>query len=296
MSHLYYFYPGLIILGLSTSFTDIKSKLIYNKQLFFGLIYGLVAYIYLYLTNSIRFPLALLFMNMLISFCMAYLLYYKSIWAAGDAKLFIVISFLNPSLKYDYLFQCPVFAIFANVNMLAFIYIVITEFRKILNTGFNDNASFLKKESKKFATSLLFVFSITWLVWHVFSKMHIANPIVKTALLFGSYFIASFIFSKFKTKKIITAFVIIIGFALRVYLQPYMFLSFGFMAKYIATSIKYTLLFLILDFLVSSLSKNEDGSKSADRISFAPFIFIGAILTESPLISWAIELLSKVTR
>lgn len=107
-----------IILCIISSFTDIKSKKIYNKILVIFVCLSSIIYIIFY--NEIEYNFLLQFVNVLVSILISFLFYYYNIWAAGDAKLFIILSFIIPRSIYE----ANILNLFPSVILLVIIFIV----------------------------------------------------------------------------------------------------------------------------------------------------------------------------
>ncbi len=96
----------LILIGITTSYTDIKYGKIKNIHILLGFLYVLLLYLFLafysyfviYQPINLKY-LAELVVNGLIALVIGYLLWYFNFWAAGDAKLFSIYSLLIP-LEY----------------------------------------------------------------------------------------------------------------------------------------------------------------------------------------------------
>lgn len=106
----------LLIIGIISSYDDIKYGKIRNKYLKFALIYVLFLYLFLNLysilihKNNSQYFINLFF-NGLISLVLGYLLWYFDWWSAGDAKLFFIYSLLIPLEYYKTLYWGPFFSL-----------------------------------------------------------------------------------------------------------------------------------------------------------------------------------------
>ncbi|MBL7130741.1 MAG: hypothetical protein ISS45_04990, partial [Candidatus Omnitrophica bacterium] len=138
------FIPAVFFIGIVTSYQDIKFGKIKHKWIGMGLIYFILGYLLLYLLSALRIVdyrginysyIQELFINGLISIVIAYLFWKLGIWAAGDAKLFIVYALLIPLDYYSksYLPYFPSFALLLNIFIPLFLFILIAAFLKLLN-------------------------------------------------------------------------------------------------------------------------------------------------------------------
>ena len=102
------FLVPLLVIGGITSYSDIKYGKIKNIHLFWGFLYTLFLYFFLILYShfiihqfsNLKY-LAELLLNGSIAFIIGYLLWRFNLWAAGDAKLFLIYSLLIPLEFYS---------------------------------------------------------------------------------------------------------------------------------------------------------------------------------------------------
>jgi len=135
----YLFLVPIFIIGLITSFEDFKYGKIRNKWIKIGFLWGLAIfglYIfwnffflflqYLEIAPSsvflLRFSyLGKVLLNTSIALLVGFLMWYWNTWSAGDAKLFVLFSFLLPLRFYSntYLSYFPSFALLINIFVIA---------------------------------------------------------------------------------------------------------------------------------------------------------------------------------
>lgn len=130
------FIPAIFLIGIVTSCQDIRSGKIRHKWIIAGLALSLSGYLLLYLLSILKvidqrainyvYIRDLLF-NWFISVCVAYFLWKLRIWAAGDAKLFIVYALLIPLDYYsrNYISYFPSFVLLLNIFVPLFGVILI---------------------------------------------------------------------------------------------------------------------------------------------------------------------------
>ena len=102
------FLVPLLVIGGITSYSDIKYGKIKNIHLFCGFLYILFLYsflaVYSYFVlnqiDNLKYLVELL-LNSSIALLVGYLLWRFNLWAAGDAKLFLVYSLLIPLEFYS---------------------------------------------------------------------------------------------------------------------------------------------------------------------------------------------------
>jgi len=90
----------LFIIGGICSWTDFKTTKIPNRYLLIAFCTGAIFHILLMLVGGLAYyPFWLI--NMLIADVLAFLMYIAKIWAAGDAKLFMVLYYLTPPVLFE---------------------------------------------------------------------------------------------------------------------------------------------------------------------------------------------------
>lgn len=138
----YVFLPVLFLVGIVTSYQDIKYGKIKNKWIVAGLVWGLgiysASYLWIFIgDHSIFLPKASNYIsylylnyaliNALISLAIGYGSWYFDMWSAGDAKLFFIFSLLLPLTYYSrtYLAFYPSFALLLNIFIPVLIYLLL---------------------------------------------------------------------------------------------------------------------------------------------------------------------------
>jgi len=87
----------ITLLGLVTTYTDLKRRIIENRVILIGLVAAPLLHLYQLVQNpTLLSVIPYMIYNLLFSVFAGVLLWYIYIWPAGDAKLFIVFSFLIP--------------------------------------------------------------------------------------------------------------------------------------------------------------------------------------------------------
>ena len=291
MPYLILFYPIIIILGIITSYTDIKFRKIKNRHLFLCGLFGLIIYIYL-ITNHQILLNAKLLLNPIFGLAIGYLLYFTHTWGAGDAKLYFVYSLLMPTEKYSQIIPFPSILLFINIFLLSTIAILILSLKHIIeNKNFILNKVFSLNALYKLVYSFLIVFTIGWPI-SILSNL--LKPYLTTLsmvlILYFSYLFIYQIVNKLKKKRLI--FVIFgVGLIFRLIIQPQDFTLFHLLF-YIKAMVSYTLLFYILG-IIFELNK----SNASERvIPFAPLMFLGTLAANSNLMYMAMQVLNIARR
>lgn len=90
----------LLFIGLIGAYTDIKTGLVPNRLILTGLLVSVPCHISLMLLGALPYyPYWLLCMG--VADLIAVLMYFGKLWAAGDAKLFMVLYLLTPPCLFD---------------------------------------------------------------------------------------------------------------------------------------------------------------------------------------------------
>lgn len=140
----FFFLPAIFFIGIITIYEDIKTAKIRRKWIVLGLLWSISGYFLLYLLGTLRLIdygginysyIKDVFINTFISIGIAYLLWKSGIWAAGDAKLFIVYTLLIPLDYYSksYLPYFPSFALLLNIFIPVFLFIMIIALFKLID-------------------------------------------------------------------------------------------------------------------------------------------------------------------
>ncbi len=190
---LYLLLPGIILLGIATSYTDIKYGRIKNRHLVFGLLYAAIIYLVYFCTGYIRASLSYGELietgtDFLIAAVVAYMLYHTAIWTAGDAKLFIVYALMIPPTVYvnGHVPFFPAIAILINTFVPFFVFYFI---RLMVSAQKNIKLSALKNsfDPKKILVLALSIFALMWPIRLLSGLLGTINPLL--AQFFSNFFI-----------------------------------------------------------------------------------------------------------
>lgn len=191
------FVPAVLLIGFSASFSDIKTGKVRNSLIKKGFYYGLIIYSLLFVWTIARKYSGLLsiffgetyylgfnyffdlLINAIIALIVGIVLWKLDFWAAGDAKLFALLSFLVPLTDYsrDKIIYFPSFVLLLNVYIsciffLIFLGISKIRFRKITLPEFygrikRKTADFLKKAPENFHINNILSFVNLMLVYSI---------------------------------------------------------------------------------------------------------------------------------
>jgi len=130
-----HFLPAIILLGIVTTYEDIKRGKIRNLWIIIALFYAIVMNTYLLGTAANLNPhyLIELFSNLLFAIAVGFGLWHLCIWTAGDGKLFIAFAALIPlsSYSFGYMEWIPSMVLLINVFVPATLLFVFIMFWKV---------------------------------------------------------------------------------------------------------------------------------------------------------------------
>jgi Flp pilus assembly protein protease CpaA len=175
---LYLFLPSILLLGIITSYTDIKYNKIKNKHLLIGLALSITLNIFLifYADNYNYLYLKKLLFTSSLSLIFGIVLWNFELWTAGDAKLFFVYSTLIPLTSYKNTFFTNFESSIVLIN--TFVPFALFFFGYLMyKTTIKQKIYYLKKAfDKKIIFNLaVSLFAIFWLINLTFSALNI-NP------------------------------------------------------------------------------------------------------------------------
>lgn len=184
-----WFLPGIIFLGIVTTYTDLKESKIKNKHIIIALAYSLIAYVLLIILNwgSIRIGYFVeLFVMCGFSLITGFIIWYVGLWTAGDAKLFFAYSVLVPLSVYKY-GHIPYFD---STNILLNTILPVS-FCLVLNlmlkTNIKQKLLFLKQalQPQKIFSLAVSLFAFLWVITLLFKSINFPmNYFIVIFLLF----------------------------------------------------------------------------------------------------------------
>ena len=294
-----YFFPMIIVLGIITSYTDIKFCVIRNRHLILALIYSLLIYPALFFTGNLPATWRDILINILLATAISLALYLNKKWAPGDAKLFIIYSILIPTTRYSRLFHFPSLALFLNITIFSLIWVIFIETLQALKNPIVLLKRILSKNNLvALLKSIILIFTTTWFIWFLLSKIKSLDGLSKLIIQYLSYFLLYALLKKLKKYKFAVIILLFIGLIARYILQPYIFHAPGELLAYLAMTLYYTFIFMIIRIiflnpgpLLSHPKKEINQKLDNKKVSFAPFMFLGALFVNSDLIAFLFKLI-----
>lgn len=182
---LIYFLPAILIIGIITSYEDIRFGKIRNKWVILALLYAFAMYstlILFYLSKGgIKSEYLMeLGTNIFFSMVVGFGLWYMGVWTAGDGKLFIAYSALIPLSSYSQSYQkwIPSSMLLMNVFVLGLVVMVIvmlfkTRIKDMKKVSIGFLSEFFKP--KQLLNSIIHLFAIFWVVGILLSLIGLGN-------------------------------------------------------------------------------------------------------------------------
>jgi len=183
------FWPAILILGIITSYTDIRYGKIKNKTILFSIIYSLLAYfllIFILKEQTTSQYLLQTTINIISALLIGYLMWDVGLWTAGDGKLFFAFATLIPLFQYNKASYIPFFPSM-NILINTFIPIFLFFFIQLMfKTSLAQKKKSIKKalNPKKLWFLFLLLFSLSWVIESLFKTFNITLNYFFTIILF----------------------------------------------------------------------------------------------------------------
>lgn len=262
----------LIVTGILTSYTDCFQRKIKNMHLAVIAITTILLYSALAIRKEIILTPQLI-ANPLAGVAIGIILYATKLWKAGDAKLFATYSLIITSGKYSDLLPLPCLVLFANIFLVGLLFMMPFLFKNIiLNKNKVINQIMSKKTLSLLLNSLIITFGISWIIMPLLELARLNRIFLLSFILMYLGYIYIYKFFNLIKKNIAMAICTVsIGFLVR-----YIYLPGSFSYANISVYIKY-LLTLSLLFHILRIAMEENRAQM-QRIPFAPFMLVGALL------------------
>jgi len=285
------FFSIILAIGLLTTFTDLKSKKIYNQHLGLGAVGGLiaVAYVAIFRHEQVLFHI----INGLVAFLMGFILHRSALWRGGDAKLFTLYAFLMPLPLYGHLIFPNVVSLFA-CSFIAGTVILIPVFIKdiIIHRQTIANDLFSPAKRQALFQGLMRIIFFSWILFPFYYLARMTNPVIILTILYiiftwrhaevKKYYIIEFL----KKNFIIFFIAFVFGLFMRLWLAPNS-LSYPALTQYI---LMITLSAGLSTCIYTTFNHFKDYH---DRVPFAPLLFVGCVLSYSPFLTGVIHMVTQ---
>lgn len=197
-----FFISVIIVLGIATSYEDLKKGRIRNVFTGAGILFGIIMTIIL---NNASY-LSSYFINLAVAFGLGFLIWRFNLWSAADAKLFTAFAALIPLGFYSIgkIEYFPSFAFFTNAFIPVFVFLTA---KILVSTSTRQKLCAFRKAADKMsiATLVFSVLGIIWLAGITLSYLGIRGMIVSLAFTI----ILIILFEKAFGKKLIFAGIIL---------------------------------------------------------------------------------------
>lgn len=273
------FFLLIMITGGLTIITDLRHKKIRNNHL----IIIAVAAVILTITKGLS-DQSLSMLQLSSTGCaiiIAGVFYKNNFWRGGDAKLFILLSFLMPVTGYESRIFLPSIALFANTFIIGLIFLGLLGVKVLFTNPKLVTENILNKGTPlMLMDAMLRIFCVSWIIFPLF----LAFGLTKYGFLsFLSIYLINFSLRKQISGLIYNkAFVVAVfagGLFLRFKFSPGFFLWKNSLL-YLSTVIIYSFFSIIL------YKETMYIAKSKDRVPFAPLLFLGCLSSYTPLLLW----------
>lgn len=271
------------VVGGITVYTDLKERRICNIHLAWGFLAG--SLVVLYATVIRGENMNGHFINGIAGALIGHLFYYYKQWRGGDAKLFMLFSFLMPLTGYESKYYLTSVVLFSST----FIAGSIVVFPLLLRDGVLHWRDIFKQEHPRWDSlpelfqAIFGSFLFSWLLFPVYFLLRIPDYSKVTFLL---VFFGWQVFreqgitdTRFRLQMVMIFFV---GLVARLALAPQM-LSVEMLKNYLERIVVWGIVFVFMNIMV----KNLESSK--DRPPFAFFLVVGFVLSYTPFLSLVVR-------
>ncbi|MFH1399772.1 MAG: hypothetical protein ABIG95_06725 [Candidatus Woesearchaeota archaeon] len=170
-----------VLLGLITSYEDIKEHLIKNKWVFAAVIVACVSIFCRSILSWDGQYFLVFFTNILLALVLGVLVWELGFWNPGDAKLFVAFAALTPLSVYTlgYIDYFPAFTILINALTPAFFVFTVG---MLFRAGNEARVRVFKQVVSSAGELAVFVFGFAWIIPLLFSLVNVEVSIVVTVL------------------------------------------------------------------------------------------------------------------
>lgn len=285
-----YFYFLILITAILTIKTDISEKKIYNSHLRLVGILTLLGYLIVFISQKSPISFSNFIINSTLSLFIGFAFYFKDMWRAGDAKLFFIYSLLIATKKTNPVIPIACVELFFNMFLLGSLFLIPSI---LITTVKKRNTLLTNLSIKNIINSIIKTFMVTlglsWLVFPILHVFEIKNSIFINSLII--YLSFRLLYKAFSDIANITMCVLVFltGFMLRFVLIPKSITIYQLFI-YLKTIIMFSLIYYPVRIFI------ETEKEKINRVPFAPFMFLGAILSYTGFLNFCTHIINAVTR
>jgi hypothetical protein len=212
------------------------------------------------------------------------ILYVSGLFKGGDAKLFFTYSLLLPVNKYNDILPFSCLVLFFNIFIIGFLFLLPLCVKDIIVKKHIIIKKVLARETVLyFGKTILVAFAISWLIGPILIQFYSKSYFFLMFIIVYLGYLTIFRFMdriKYKGPVFI---MIAAGCILR-----YILNSESFRFATIISYLKNISIFSAIFYLLRMVTAPEESGRQ--RIPFAPFMFLGAILSNTNFLRWIIEI------
>jgi len=285
-----FFFYIILLIGALTTFTDLKSKKIYNQHLIIGAILGLMAIVYasVFRHENVLYHI----INGLIAFVIAFFLYHSALWKGGDAKLFTLYAFLMPPVEFGPVPFSSAVSLLASSFITGMTILTPAYIKDIItNRQIIVNELFSAEKGRTLFRAMLRVILFSWILFPIYYFLKVTHPIIMMTTMFICF---SFKYNKhpkaplkfFKRDYLLLTSGFAFGLLTRLLLHPDS-MSFPALGWY--------LMIVTLSTAISTsiYSTFDHFTNSQERIPFAPLLFMGCLLSYTPFLTMLMQKMAQ---
>ena len=241
---LWFFVPLIFLLGIVTSYTDIRQGKIFNKHLLWAL--GILVAVYITiligpwsLGENYFFNLGI---NLVIAFAVGFLFWHLGLWSAADSKLFTVYAVLIPLAVYSRTY----YSLFPSLTLLinSFVpFFVGFSLKAFFTASIGRRKKFFSNvRLKDVFTLVMLIFVMMWIPSLIFQIFHVKLIfIINLAIMF----VLAFILKKLFDENLIY---VMVGLTVVRIIFDYAYVStFGFLKQFSYLSILIIAIFVLIN-------------------------------------------------
>lgn len=269
---IYYFLPFIILIGLFTSYQDIKTNKIKNILIVYSIITSIILNTTIFIkdfnTQYNNQYYSQFLINLIITVIICIVLWLFKFWPAGDAKLIIAYTSLIPITIYslDNIKYLPSFSLFVNI------FVPYTLFFVFYSFFFKKTNHIFILKSLNYKQLLITIFSIFVIMWPIdylsYQIPFLNSFVTKIILIISLFSLLNLVSTKLFKDSIIPYFLLAL---LRLIIQFNKISNFNFIKIFMI----YCILFLFLKYFIMDVTQHE----TRKTLPFAPFAFFGVVLT-----------------